>query len=89
MDAPKPGFWAWKLELGGTFVSVDTGARVLSPCELASGYRINPTSDFSSSQNLNGGGRALGCKEMWVWENEAPAGTELGYPEVCTCCCSD
>lgn len=74
---------------GGTFVAVDAGARVLSLCELASGYRINPTSDFSSGQNPNGGGRALRCKEMWVWENTVPAGTELGYPEVCTCCCSD
>lgn len=35
---PKPGFWAWEVERGGTFVAVDAGARVLPSGELASGY---------------------------------------------------
>lgn len=36
LDAPKPGFWAQKVEWGGTSVAVGTGARVLSLCEFVS-----------------------------------------------------
>lgn len=49
MDAPKPGFWAWEVERGGTFIAVVTGAWVLSLCELASGYLCQNKSQLLTS----------------------------------------